>query len=153
MAKKKSRNYKQVEAVTRSMGSAGTQVLLGSVSPLDVQGTPGAYLNNVVITALLNDDALDAPAFSGGFICYLSSTDGPWADDQIITARGISQFGGTCSLTAKRRIRASTEQTSRDDGEIYIWAEITDITLATSVSARFVIEAWGKFIELNVPSA
>ena len=157
MAKsKRPRNYKQVEATTADMGSSGGQVLLGSVSPLDVQGTPGAYLNNVVCTALLNDDAFSPEtelAYTGGFIIYLSSTDGPWSDNQIITARGISQWGGTCSLSAKRRICSSAEQTSRDDGEIYIWAELTDITLTSNVYARFVFEAWGRFIELNVPSA
>ena len=135
--------YKLVNAFTKNMGSGGAQVLLGTISKLDAQGIT-AFLNNVVVTASLNDGEAD----SGGIVLYLTTGDN-WNDDYIITARGMSGFGGTVNLTAKRSIQADAERLTSNEGEIYLWGEITDITATTDVEVRYICETWGYFVEFE----
>jgi len=139
----KRRMYKQVKTQSKDMGSAGSQILLGTISPLDVQVGTG-YLKNVVCTALLNDGDGD----NGGFMFYLS-TSNSWNDDYVLTARAC-QLGGTVSLSAAGHnfIRDDVADVSRNDGELYVWGEVTDLG-TTQNTARIVLEAWGRFIVLS----
>ena len=143
MAKSR-RNYKQTKVATVNMGSAGTQILVGTISPLDVQVGTG-FLKNVVCTALQNDGDGD----NGGFMFYLS-TSNSWNDDYVLTARATGSLGGTVSLSAAGHnyIRDDVADVSRNDGELYVWAEVTDLG-TTQNTARIALEAWGRFIVLS----
>ena len=140
--RRRSRNYKQTHVETQNVGSAGAQVHLGYFDPLDVEGgNISAWLNNVNLSALLNDSP---EAEIGGFIAYLTTSDS-WSDGDVITARA-GQFADTVSLTAKRVIRGAGNQANRNDGRINLWIEITDITVSSGVSLRIVTETWGRFV-------
>ena len=133
------KNYKQVKTMTKNMGSGGAQVLLGSVSALDPSLSFG-WFNNVICTLIQNTGEQE----TGGFIFYLS-TNNSWAEEDVITARAGPLGGGSVNLTAKRKVSAELF----DDlplGKIYLWAELTDITLAVDVEVRAVLEFWGRFI-------
>jgi len=124
------------------VGSAGAQVHLGYFDPLDVEGgNISAWLNNINLSCLLNDSP---EGEIGGFIAYLT-TNGTWADSDVITAKA-GQFADTVSLTAKRVIRAAGNQADRNDGRINLWVEVTDITTTPNVSLRIVTETWGRFV-------
>ena len=137
------RIYKQVKTQTKDMGGSGTQILLGTISPIDVQAGPG-WLKNVVISVLQNDGDGD----NGGFMFYLS-TSNSWNDDYVIAARATpGGLSGNVSLSARRYIRDSVADVSRNDAELYVWGEVTDLGTVSN-TARIVIEAWGRFITLT----
>ena len=144
MARRRSRrkNYKQTTVETVSVGSAGEQILIGYFQPIDVEGSSmSAYLNNINLSLLLNDAESEG---SGGFIAYLT-TNGSWAEADVITARA-GNFADTVSLAAKRTIKSSVYESDRNDGVIALWIEISDITITTDVDVRVVMEAWGRFL-------
>ena len=135
--------YKLVNALSKNMGDAGGQKLIGTVSKLDAQGI-SAFLKNVVVTVQLNEGDGDA----GGITLYLTTGDN-WDDDHIITARAVPGYGGTVSLTAMRSIEADAERLTSNEGQIYLWAEMTDISYTSDVYLRMVIETWGYFVEFT----
>ena len=137
------RNYKtQCKVATKDMDDAGGQILLGSVSALDAQLNWG-YLNNIVISAILNGGT-EADPDQGGMIFYLT-TNSTWSDSDVITARAYSFGGGSVSLSAKRRVSGAQED-DKIDGKVYLWGEVTDVTLTQNVSIRYVAEVWGRFL-------
>ena len=114
-----------------------------SISPIDVQAGPG-WLKNVVISVLQNDGDGD----NGGFMFYLS-TSNSWSDDYVIAARATpGGLSGNVSLSARRYIRDNVADVSRNDAELYVWGEVTDLG-TTQNTARVIIEAWGRFITLT----
>jgi len=127
---------------TRDMGSAGTQIRIGKIESLDVQSMAG-YLHNVRLSVNLNDST--GTGNLGGWIAYLS-TNTSWSDDDVITARA-NKFGGTVNLSCKRSIKSEDAEPNRVDGPVYLWLELTDITIVTDVSVRYVAETWGNFIK------
>ena len=138
------RNYKIVNALTKDMGSGGGQIRLGYLDKLDAQGIT-AWANNFVVSTMVNNYDGGNPAL--GIMVYATTGD-PFSDDEIITARAVYS-GGTVSLALKRPIRADAEKATANDGRIYLYAELTDITVTDDVEARFVIESWGNFIEFT----
>ena len=154
MARRKSRWYKVVKTGTENMGSSGDQQYLGRVESLD-PALRGAYCKNVVVSVQSNDAVLSiAPAFT----IYLSSAgasgDGGtgWSDDAVITARSTAAGGGTVSLAAYRKIftEAFGSVSAEQLGPVHIWAEATDVTGAgVDITARFTMEAWGRFHTLH----
>ena len=141
MARSRMKNYKQVDTFTKDMGSAGNQVLLGKIQKIDNVGATG-YVNNVTISAIVND----APGDETYGIMYYASTAASWADDDVITARACA-VAGTKSLSLKRRVASGSAQTDRNDGTIYIYGELTDVTVTDNVTVRFVVETWGRYVE------
>ena len=123
------------------MGSAGGQILLGYIKKIDNVGRSG-YVNNVTLSALLNDGGQQE---SYG-IMYYASTGATWADDNVISARAVA-VAGTQSVPIKRRIAANSAKTDSNDGIVYIYAELTDITITGDVELRFAIETWGRYVE------
>ena len=144
MARRRTRNYKLVNSMTKDMGSAGAQNLLGYLDKVDAQGIT-AWANNFVVSTMVNNYDGGNPA--PGIMVYATTGD-PFSDNEIITARAIYS-GGTVSLALKRPIRADAEKATANDGRIYLYAELTDITVSDNVEARFVIESWGNFIEFT----
>lgn len=145
MAKKKrSSMYKLVNTFTQDMGSAGSQVSLGYIDKLDAQGISG-YLNNVRVSSIINNYDGGNPA--PGIMFYLT-TGSTWNDDRVISARAVP-MGGTVSLPAKRRITEDSVIVSGNTGRVYLWAELTDITVSDNIEARFVVETWGRFVEFT----
>ena len=132
--------YKQIKTFTKDMGSAGSQILLGYVEPLDDDLDFG-YLNNIRLTAILQTGDGDA----GGILCFLNASSS-WSDSHIITADACPGFGGKMNLSAKRKV-SGAQQITRPDGRVYLYAELTDITVTTDVQLRCVIECYGKFIK------
>ena len=138
------RNYKIVNVHTKNLGSTGDQVLIGTIDKLDAQGV-SAYLNNVRFSAVLNNSQGDEAL--GGYMVYLT-TSSDWSDDYVITARAGS-FGSTVNLSAKRTIEQNATNKFGNLGPIYLWMEITDITLTSDVDMRYVAETWGRFIQFD----
>ena len=116
---------------------------MGTVSKLDAQGI-SAFLKNVVVTTQLQEGDGDA----GGITLYLTTGDN-WDDNYIITARAIPGYGGTVSLTAMRSIEADAERLTSNEGQIYLWGEITDLSYTSDVELRCVVETWGYFVEFD----
>ena len=140
MAKRRySRNYKRVNVGTKSFGGSGGQILLASFSKSDAQSSQVTWLNNVNVSAILNDGDLD----QGGMLFYLT-TSSTWNDTEVISANAMSGFGGKVSLSAKRRIRINSAKDDGSFGMVYLWGEVTDISLTAAVMVRLVIEQWGK---------
>ena len=135
------KNFKQVYAATKDLGSAGDQILIGTFQPLD-PSVGAAWFNNVQISLLLNDGDTD----NGGIAAYLT-TNTAWSDSDIITCRAGS-LGDTLSLTARRRIADYYSDASRSDGAVSLWLEVTDLALGT-VDVRYIAEYWGRFLKFN----
>ena len=142
--KRKSGLYKLVNTFTKDMGSAGSQIVLGYVDKLDAQGITG-YLNNLRVSSIINNYDGGNPA--PGIMFYLS-TGSSWNDDRVITGRAVP-MGGTVSLPAKRRITEDSVIVSGNTGRVYLYAELTDITVSDNIEARFVVETWGRFVEFT----
>ena len=146
MAKRKNRMYKQTKVRTKAVGSAGDQVLLGTVEKIDPQMSANGYLNNIRLSCLLNDPESIHSHGSGGFIAYLT-TDNSWDDSNIITARA-GNFADTVNLPAKRVIRQNSDNVLGNLGLVHLWIEVTDISLTTE-EVRTVVETWGSFIKFE----
>ena len=134
-----SRNYKTMNVFSADMGAVGGQILLASFQKSDAQSSQASYLNNVQVSALLQDGDGD----NGGILFYLT-TSGTWSDDEIISANAVPGFGGKVSLAAKRRIRINQPKADGDFGMVYLWGEITDLSYTTAVSCRIVVSTWGR---------
>ena len=144
MARRRRRNYKIVNAFTKNMGSGGGQVKLGYMDKVDAQGIT-AWANNFVVSCMVNNYDGGNPA--PGVMVYATTGDS-YSDDSIITARAFYS-GGTVSLALKRGIVKDSTAEAANDGRIFLWAELTDITVSDDVEARFVVESWGNFIEFT----
>ena len=138
--------YKQTKVKTDNVGSAGDQVLVGTIEKIDPQMSANGYLNNVRLSALLNVSKISTIPKHGGFIAYLT-TDDTWDDSNIITARA-GNFADTVNLPAKRTIRQNSDNTLGNLGLVHLWIEITDISL-TDEDMRIVVETWGSFIKFE----
>ena len=137
--RRRQRNYKKTNILTKPFGSAGEQVRIATFSKSDAQ-MPGTYLNNVNVSAMLQEGDGDA----GGMLFYLSTEAATWDDDKVISAKGIPGYGGSCSLAAKRKITINAEKELGDFGQVYLWGEITDLSYTSEVEVRVVIETWGR---------
>ena len=80
---------------------------------------------------------------------YLSTEGSSWNDNEIITARAMSGYGGTISLTAKRGIKQEAQIDTGNFGLIYLWGEITDLSYTSAADVRLIVETWGYFIEFE----
>ena len=141
MARRRSRNYKIVNAATNDGTSSGDQVLIAKISKVDAQGVPNAWIKNVQVTAMVNEAEQDV----AGLIFYLT-TDGNWDDDYIITARGTPGPGGSVSLSANRSIKTNDTTSPAFEegvgGPLYVWVEIGDY--AATEKFRWITEVWGQ---------
>ena len=143
MARRYPRNYKIVNANTKSMGSTGTQIRIRDVDKVDNQSTQNGYLHAVKVSAIF-DTEQGSP---GAGILLYATTDNAWSDNYIITTAALGNGGGTCWLNLRRTIKtgADTPLQGQSGGPIYIWAEITDPGVS-SESVRFVTEVYGRNI-------
>ena len=81
-----SKRYKQVVTATKDLGSAGGQILLGSIAPITNRNQLGrAYCHNILMTYILQGDAA-AGSDQGGVVFYVSSNSS-WSDSDVIAAR------------------------------------------------------------------
>ena len=139
---RRTRRYKQVTTATKDLGSAGSQILLGSLAPITNRNQLGrAYAHNIMMTYILQGDAA-AGADQGGVVFYLSSNSS-WADSDVICARSAAYGGGTLNIP----VRAWVSGEVTDDapgGKIYLYAEATDMTVVTDVEIRYTAEIWGS---------
>ena len=140
--RRRSRNYKIVNAQTQDVGSAGAQISVLEITPIDPNIRYG-WLNNIQVTCLLNDSP---EGEVGGFVAYLASSS-TFSDDAIITARG-GNFSDTVNLTAKRRV-TSDASVAVPDGKVWLFVELTDITPVTDVTLRVITETWGKYLKTS----
>lgn len=124
------------------MESSGNQMRLGMIDKLDAQGVSG-YLNNVVVSAIVNN--YDGGDTTPGIMFYLSTKE-TWGDSYVISAKACP-IAGTVSLAAKRKISFDSEKASGNIGTVYLYAELTDITVTDDINCRFVVETWGRFVE------
>ncbi len=140
--RRKQRNYKQVISATKDVGSAGGQVLIGSLSPLTARNQLGrAYCKNIVMTYILQGDAAADPD-QGGVVFYISSNN-TWADSDVITARARSFGGGTVNLPVHSWVSGEVTDDA-PGGKLYVYAEATDVTGITDVDIRYTAEVWGS---------
>ena len=137
-------NYKTINAMTKSFGSAGAQIKIARLKKSDAQSSQVSWLNNLNVSAMLQDGDGD----NGGVMFYLTTND-VWDDDEIISSNAMPGFGGKVSLPAKRRIRVNEDKDLGDFGQVYLWGEITDLSYTTSVNMRLVIDTWGKNIKID----
>ena len=137
MATKHERNYVLVNALTKGGSATGGQLRVGYIDKADAQGVPAAWLNNVVVTVLLDEAEQDV----GCIVAYLT-TDSVWSDDNIITARATTGPGGTVNLTAKRSIYKDENEVTGSGGRIHVWIEIADYVYTEDY--RVITETWGK---------
>ena len=150
MARRRQKLYKTVNVSNKDMGSAGDPVLLGYVRKIDAEGLTG-YLNNMVVSSYIQDYKQPAGSQSGDMnpppsifvsLQTTSTNDG----DDFITARSTTG-AGTVSLSAKRVIRTNDAVDDGNDGQIYLFAELTDTTVSANITVKYCIECWGRYIE------
>ena len=157
MARRRSKNYKQVFTETVNLGISGDQIHIAEVTKLD-PALRGAFLNNiqynVMAQGLSGSTQIERSALPA-FTMYLSYQDaGGWSDDAVITASATAQGGGNGNLSAKRRIM--TDQTgstvAEQLGPVHLWMEATDVPVQpdTELECRLTFTVWGRMIKVNV---
>jgi len=137
-------NYKKINSLTKNFGSAGAQILIARFKKADAQSSQVTWLNNVNVTGMLQEGDGDA----GGILFYLT-TGASFDDDQIISCKGFPGYGGSVSLSAKRRIRKNEESDLGDQGQVYLYGEITDLSYTADVQVRTIIETWGRNVNID----
>jgi len=153
MAKsRRSKLYKIVNLNTVDMGSAGTPVRIGLINKIDAEGITG-YLKNVVISSFIQDYHQPAAGTAGNVnpppsIMYYLQTTSTFDPNDVITARATTG-AGTVSLTAHRVIRRNEDVDDGNDGQIHVYAELTDVTVTQDLTLKFVLETWGRFIQFT----
>ncbi len=146
--RRRMKNYKLVNAASKSGGSTGTQILIGRIDKIDAQGVPNGWLNNVKLSIMVNEAESDV----GAMMAYLTTDDG-WNDDYVISAGASGAVGGIINLTAKRSIETNATPDTYNDlalgtgGPIFLWVELADYVL--SESFRYVAETWGRYVEFT----
>ena len=117
---------------------------IGYVSKLDAQGI-SAYLKNFLVSVIINN--YDGGDTTPGIMLY-ATTSTSWSDDAIICARARNT-AGSAYLPVHREIVFDAEKATGNVGQVYLWAELTDITVSDNIDARFVVETWGNFVEFT----
>ncbi len=148
----RSKLYKIVNMNSVDMGSAGAPVQIGKISKLDAEGLTG-YANNIVVTSYVQDYNQPAGAVAGNVnpppsIIIYATTDTVFDPDDIITARSTTG-AGTVSLSLKRVIRRNEDVDDGNDGQIYLFAELTDVTVSANMDVKFVTELWGRYLQFT----
>ena len=110
-SRRRAKNYKIVNAASKSVGSSGQQVLIGHISKVDAQGASG-YLHGVKISAMLQEAEQD----TASLMFYLTTND-QWDDDLIVSASATGSTGGSAWLPAKRYIKTNPNPDA--SGEIF----------------------------------
>ena len=129
------------------MESSGAQIMLGDVEKLDAQGIT-AYFKNWLVSVILNDSSNTDG--TPGIMLY-ATTSASWSDNKIICARALNR-AGTVYLPVHREVKENVEIATGNTGKVFLWAELTDVTLINDVNIRVIIETWGNFIEFNEAS-
>ena len=134
------RKYRQLNRISKVTGPNGGQPFV-RIEPLDNDQAPPGYIDKVKVT-VLNEGEL---TIHQPIMVYASTTDVAGTGFMhMITAQGIGQGSGTAWLSLKRSIRSDDSEPQRSDGQICIWVEAANQTSVTCV-----VEAWGRFIELD----
>ena len=139
------RLYRQTNAnFNKSLGSSGALQPLYKISPLDAEQAPGGYLQKVKVSVTPTSSQAGDPPF---MICAMNSDDLSIGD--IITAQSLPKGGGTVWLSIKRALRADSEESSRNDGPVFIQIMTTAQGQGVATTVDAVCEAWGRFIEVS----
>ena len=157
--------YRHVVTETADIGEAGSQTVLGKVTPID-PALRGCYLENIRISVIPNklpvfsgDSADDEKTWNGpgqspSFTFYLSYESTTWSDDSVIAASSTGAGGGNLNLVAKRSVL--TDQTGSEVamqlGPIFLWCEATQVGLdgeTTSPQARYTADIWGRMFKFD----
>ena len=142
------KNYKLVNAASKTVGSAGSQVLVGRVDKLNHQSVPNGYLHGIKMSAMLQEAEQD----TASIMFYLSTNDS-WSDDDIICAAATGSTGGSAWLKAGRSIKSNATPDTANDialtgmGPVFLWVEAGDYVASESI--RYVAETWGRNIEYS----
>ena len=144
--------YKSLALVkTENIGHTGGSYLIASVKKQQNQIT-SAWLEKLRVSYHMDasDDmgSANRPAFFGGQF-YLATSDSSLTSDTVVTSTGFRDFGGTCTLSAKRAIRDNAEDNTEADGILYLWVSTTDLNLQNGdITGNFTIEASGRWHEV-----
>ena len=134
------RKYRQLNRISKATGPNGG-VPFCRIEPLDNDQAPPGYVDKVKVSVLTEEDT----AYGHPIMIYAATTDVAGTGFMhMITAQGVGQGSGTAWLSLKRAIRSDDSEPNRSDGQICIWVETP---IAATVTC--VIEAWGRFIELD----
>ena len=142
------KNYKLVNAASKTVGSAGAQILIGKITKLNHQSIPNGYVHGVKISAMIQEAEQD----TASIMFYLSTNDS-WSDSDIISAAATGSTGGSAWLSAKRSIRTNATPDNSNDimlssfGPIYVYVEAGDYVASESI--RYVAETWGRNVEFD----
>ena len=145
------KNYKVTNAMTKNVGSTGDQIHVGKISKIQAQGIT-AWANNCLVSIMsseiqraADDDYVD---YQPAYMVY-ATTSSTWSDDNIICARA-GFAGDTINIPLKRPIRQDVEDTDSNDGVIHLWVEASDVALVLEyLKVRLVFETWGRYIEFT----
>ena len=141
------KTYKIVNVASKSVGSAGAQILLGKIKKIDAQGI-SAWVSGIKMSGMLQEAEQDTAS-----LMFYLTTDRDWDDDYIISAGATGSTGGSVWLSAKRYIRnnanpdASNDIATSNTGPLFVWVEAGDYVASESI--RYVAETWGNFIQFE----
>ena len=140
--RRRKKQYKQVVTDTKSLGSSGGQILIGTLAPIANRNQLGrAFCKNITMTYMLQGDAA-AGADQGAVTFYIGSNSA-WADSDVITARSAAYGGGTLNIPVNAWVSGEVTDDA-PGGKLYVWAECTDMTVVTNVDIRYTAEIWGS---------
>ncbi len=133
------RNYRMTSTNNlRTVTGSGS--LLFKIEPLEAEQAPSGYLKKVKVSCV---GVPESHSPNTGIFIY-ASTDATNPRQHIIT--GQSVYGaGTVWLDVRRRVIQDSDDTSRNDAEVCIWAETSDVG-----AFDFLIETWGRYLEIDV---
>ena len=125
----------------------GAPIKCADINPIDSQQSLGSYLSNVKVS--VNQNRIFTKPVS--YMVFASSDNTSLGVTDVITAGATGLGGGTVNLSLKRNIRDSDDDPSRSDGPVSIWIEpsIDDESVQEDQFVSFVVEAWGRFIEVT----
>jgi len=129
------KQYRRINGNYNKMVAAGSWTPIARFAPYDNDQTPGGYLKSVKVSVvgIPND----------GVLIALSTDPTPGDGTDLITCGGCPD-GGTVWLSAKRSIKSGATEDDRNDGVVYVVARTSN---NTGITADFVIESWGSYLE------
>ena len=149
---RKSKMFKMLNNVhTENLGVGGNWNSFARIEKQQNQMV-SAYVDKVRLSYVLDTEISDAADCGIMIVASVSDTldnTTPANNDEFIIAAGAGRLiGGILTLDLKRTIKSNAENLNRGDGEIYLFARMTDQTSESNGEIYINMETHGRWLSV-----